>query len=105
MRPFYRRHLTAEERSGPWAKLFREAQTLHAASADPNSEEVLELAHRWLALSRATTGGDVELSAKYAVAYTEALNDPSVAPNLPLSGDLLNWFGPAMARARTEQGQ
>ena len=104
-RPFYDRHLTPEERSGPWQKLFREAQSLFGAGADAHSDKVLNLALRWLGLASAANGGDLRLLTKYAAAYREALADPRVAPKLPLSRELLDWFGPALTRAAALRGE
>ena len=100
-RPFYNRHLTPEERSGRLGGLIKEAQALYAATADPGSDEVLDLARRWIDLSHAVTGDNDELRAKYAAAYKEALADPRVAPNLPLSRELLVWLSPALASAKS----
>jgi len=99
IQPFYKRHLTPEERRGQWGQLFDQARTLFEADTDATSDDVLELALRWLRLAHATTGGDRELRAKYSAAYTEALADPEVAPKLPLSRELLDWFAPALKRA------
>ncbi len=99
VRPFYERHLSLEERGGRWGILFREARELHAAGADAASDTVLDLACRWLSLSDAVSGGNRDISAKYAAAYREALADPQVAPKLPLSRELLIWFAPALAKA------
>ena len=104
-RPFYDRHLTPEERSGPWQKLFREAQDLFGGGADAHSDEVLNLALRWLGLASAADGGDQQLRAKYAAAYRDALADPHVAPKLPLSRELLEWFRPALTRAAALRGE
>lgn len=103
LRPFYDRHLSPDERGGAWAQLFREAQTLYDAGTDAGSDEVLDLARRWLALADAASGGRPELRSKYSDAYKEALADPNIAPKLPLSRELLAWFGPALHRARAER--
>ena len=104
-RAIYDRHLTPEEREAPWKPLFDEARKLFEAKADAASDDVLALAIRWLRLSYATTGGDRELRAKYSAAYTEALADPQVAPKLPLSRELLDWFAPALKRAAALHGK
>jgi hypothetical protein len=101
LRPFYQRH-GLNTRIGAWARLFREAQTLYEAGADPGSDAVLDLARRWHALSYLTDGGDPQLRAKYAAAYREALDDPQIAPKLPLSRELLAWFAPALKRVEVE---
>jgi hypothetical protein len=97
--PFYARHLSPEERGGQWTILFQDVRELHSSGADAASDRVLDLAQRWLSLSDAVDGGDPELRAKHAAAYREALADPAVAPKLPLSRELLAWFGPALAKA------
>jgi len=103
LQPFYeRRGLNTQV--GAWGRLFREARTLYEAGGDPASDDVLDLARRWNALAYLTDGGDPELRAKYAAAYREALDDPQIAPKLPLSRDLLRWLGPALERATSERG-
>lgn len=104
-RAFYERHLGPEERGGPWRPLFDEARKLFEAKADATSDDVLALAIRWLRLAHTTTGGNRELRAKYSAAYTEALADPQVAPKLPLSRELLDWFAPALKRAAALSGK
>ena len=99
VRPFYERHLTAEERGGKWTGLFDEAKN------DASSDEVLDLAVRWLNLADATTGGGSDLRAKHAAACREALADPEVAPKLPLSRGLLDWFAPALKKAAVLRGE
>jgi hypothetical protein len=98
-RPYYERYLTPEERGGQWARLFDRARTLFETKTDATSDDLLELALRWVKLADATTGGDRELRVKYAAAYRDALADPKVAPKLPLSRELLDWFAPALKRA------
>jgi hypothetical protein len=105
-RPFYERYLTHEERGGgQWARLFDQARTLFETNTDATCDDVLELALRWLRLADATSGGDRELRAKYAAAYRDALADPKVAPKLPLSRELLDWFAPALKRAAALRGE
>lgn len=102
-RPFYERHLSPAERGGRWTLLFQEARDLYGAGAEASSDKVLDLAHRWLGLSEAVNGGNVELRKKHSAAYREALADPQVAPKLPLSRELLQWFGPALAKASSQR--
>lgn len=98
-RPIYERHLTPEERAGPWAALIREVRGLYSAGADAASDEALDLADRWLSLYGAINGNSPELRAKHAAAYREALSDPQIAPKMPLSSELVAWFGPALSKA------
>ena len=98
-RPFYEKHLTQEERGVQWSVLFGEARSLYGASADASSDRVLDLAHRWVDLSIATTGGNPDIRVKSAAAYSDALSDPQIAPKLPLSQGLLAWFAPALTAA------
>ncbi len=103
MRPFYARHLTPDEQSGPWMPLFMEARALHAAGAPPDSDEVMDLARRWVALSLAINGSEDGLRERYAAAYKEALADPQIGPKLPLSREVLEYLAPVLARAKSER--
>lgn len=103
LQPYYERH-GLNSRVGAWGRLFREAQTLYETGTDSASDDVLDLARRWTALSYLTDDGDPQLRAKYAAAYREALANPQIAPKLPLSRELLQWLAPALERANSERG-
>jgi DNA-binding transcriptional MerR regulator len=109
--PIYERHMTEDDRRIPgkmiaarWDELFAEANRLFEAHADPQSDDVLNLARRWMDLVELFTGDDLELRKKYTAAYQEALGEPDLAPHLPLSREVMDYLLPAFGRVHKERG-
>ena len=72
--------------SQAWEQLFEEARTLQAAGDDA-SPRACALVRRWNEMLSHFTRGDPEVTRKSQQVWTEALQDPAVAPRLPLQPD------------------
>ena len=81
-----------------WAQLIAEAERLRAEGVDPSDARVQPLAARWRELVERFTGGDPGIAASLKAMYeTEG---PERASRGALSGELMEWMGRAMGRAR-----
>jgi DNA-binding transcriptional MerR regulator len=79
-----------------WEEIIAQAKSL--VGTEPGAPAALEVARRWRALVRVSTGGDMSITAKMSEAWREALADPDVAPVLPFSAEVWTFVGQAMSR-------
>jgi hypothetical protein len=66
---------------------------------DPGSPAAMDLARRWKGLIEEFTGGDEAVLGKLRGVWNEAFSDPSLAPKLPISRELMGFVSQAMAAA------
>lgn len=111
-KPLYERHFTREDvmvpavvRRAKWQALFDEANRLYASGVEGGSAEIADLARRWIDRSWETSGRDFEYKRKSARVYQEALDDPAIAPKLPLSREVLAFLEKPLERAARERLQ
>lgn len=76
-----------------WDALIAEAKSL--AGGDPSAPKAVDLARRWKAMVRRSTGGDTELKAKMGNVWKDAMADPKVAPALPFGPEVMAFIGAA----------
>ena len=81
-----------------WDALIAEGKALQA-KGDPGSPEAMDLATRWMAQVERFTGGDPAVNAKVGAMWKEALADPSTAPRMPMTPELMGFVGEAYRRA------
>ena len=79
-----------------WNKLFEAAKVSAAANTDPASPEAQKLARQWKALIEQFTGGDDGLLQKVRAVWKEAMNDPKIAPVIPLTPEVSVFMGKAL---------
>jgi hypothetical protein len=79
-----------------WNEVFEEAKALAAADADPAAPHAQDLARRWNALIEQFTGGDPSLRQKVRAVWKDAMNDPKVAPVIPLTPQVFAFMGKAL---------
>jgi MerR family transcriptional regulator, thiopeptide resistance regulator len=99
MMDYYRRHLgeAALSRLKPgdpalWSGLVAELKTLTATEAAPESPTAQDFLRRWIAASHAVSGGDPEVDARAQAAWTEAMEDPAHAADLPIGKAELDYL-------------
>lgn len=83
-----------------WNELFDKAKAMAAAQADPAAPEAQDLARRWNALIEKFTGGDQGLREKVRAVWKEAMNDPDIAPVIPLTPQVSAFMGKALKRLK-----
>ncbi len=115
MKPFSDKHFTAEDAeklrqrkfdqpaiTAQWNELFEKAKTLAAADVDPAAPEAQDLARRWNGLIEQFTGGDADLRHKVGAVWKDAMNDPKVAPVIPLTPEVATFMGKALEHMKTQ---
>ncbi len=83
-----------------WEKLIAKAKSL--LGSDPGAPEAQDVARRWRALARLSTGGDPALYAKMAQVWRDSLANRDVAPTLPFSPEVWAFVGQAMTKLAPE---
>lgn len=109
MKPISDKYFTAEDAeklrqrkydqpaiTAQWNELFEKAKALAAADADPGAPDAQNLARRWNALIEQFTGGDNGLRQKVRAVWKDAMNDPNVAPVIPLTPQVSAFMGKAL---------
>jgi DNA-binding transcriptional MerR regulator len=109
MKPISDKYFTAEDAeklrrrkfdqpaiTSQWNELFEQAKALAAADADPAAPDAQDLARRWNALIEQFTGGDQVLRQKVRAVWKDAMNDPKVAPVIPLTPQVSAFMGKAL---------
>ena len=81
-----------------WDALISEAKYL-TKIGNPASPEAADLARRWRAMIDRFTGGDSELFSRAGAVWKDALTNPAVTPNLPLTAEIFAFIGKAMVAA------
>ena len=76
-----------------WDALIAEAKTL--VGTDPSAPKAVDLAQRWKAMVRRSTGGDAELKTKIGNVWNDAMADPKLAPQLPFGPEVMAFIGAA----------
>jgi DNA-binding transcriptional MerR regulator len=114
MKPFSDKYFTAEDAeklrqrkydqpaiTAQWNELFEKAKALAAAGADPAAPDAQNLARRWNALIEQFTGGDLALRQKVRAVWKDAMNDPKVAPVIPLTPQVSAFMGKALEHLKS----
>lgn len=116
LKPAVDRHFSAEEQqrlaantpyfdqeqvSREWDSLIAEAKAL-AVTGDPASPEAKDLARRWFAQIERFTGGDPDVTARLGRVWSESMQDPAAAKDLPLTPELMAFVGAARRAATGE---
>jgi len=91
-----------EQVSREWDDLIAEAKALHE-KGDPESPAAKNLARRWFAQIARFTGGDPAVTAKLGKVWSESMRDPALAPQLPMTPELMAFVGAAKRAADAEQ--
>jgi len=113
MKPISDKYFTAEDAeklrqrkydqpaiTAQWNEVFESAKALVAADADPAAPAAQDLARRWNALIVQFTGGDDGLRQKVRAVWKDAMNDPNVAPVIPLTPQVSAFMGRALAHLK-----
>ncbi len=121
--PLWKKHLTASEIdelkarkmgalesfggdqeavAAAWYDLIRDCNT-EMEKGDSGSPEAAALVRRWKVLQDAFTGADPILTAKTGAVWQEALNDPVVAPQLPMTKALWDFMADASRRLKASE--
>lgn len=86
-----------------WEALIAEAKAV-MSKGDPTSPEAADIVRRWKALQDRSTGGDPEVTAKFAAMWRDALTDPDNAGKLPIDLQLWNFFSSVSAALKAAGG-
>jgi hypothetical protein len=71
------------------------------AKGDPGSPGAAALVRRWKVLQDGFTGADPVLTSKTGVIWQEALSDPAMAPQLPMSKAVWDFMAEAGRRLKS----
>ncbi len=82
-----------------WSDLISDADA-EMAKGDSGSPEAAALVRRWKVLQDAFTGADPVLTAKTGAIWQEALSDPAMAPQLPMTKALWEFMAEASRRLK-----
>ena len=89
----------AAEQGQGWAAFYADLEPV-MARGDPLSEEAFALARRMAALINMQTRGDQELWNRASRFWREAVNDPKIAPNLPMKKAHYDFIGITLQELR-----
>lgn len=84
-----------------WDGLIAEAKALMAKD-DVTSPAAQDVARRWKAQVAAFSGGNPDMARKAAAVWKDAMADPSSAPRLPMTPDLMAFMSRAIANLKAE---
>ena len=87
------------EQSRGWTAFYAELDPI-MARGDPLAEDALALVRRMAALIRQTTRGDQHLWNRASQFWREAVNDPKIAPSLPMKKEHYEFVGKVMTELR-----
>ncbi len=85
-----------------WSDLISDADA-EMAKGDPGSSKAAALVRRWKVLQDAFTGADPALTAKTGAIWQEALSDPAMAPQLPMTKALWDFMAEAGRRLKASE--
>jgi DNA-binding transcriptional MerR regulator len=85
-----------------WYDLIRDCNA-EMSKGDPGSPAAVALVRRWKVLQDAFTGGDPALTAKTGAIWQEALSDPAMAPQLPMTKALWDFMAEAGRRLKASE--
>lgn len=110
--PIIARHFTPEERAAlarkkhdnpeavaAWNGLIAEAKAL-MSKGDRDSPELLDLARRWKAMLDRFTASNPAMAEKAKAVWRDAWADPDRAANLPLTPEVMEFMGRAVAKLK-----
>jgi DNA-binding transcriptional MerR regulator len=113
MKPISDKYFTAEDAeklrqrkydqpaiTAQWNELLDKAKAMAATQSDPAAPEAQDLARRWNALVEQFTGGDQGLREKVRAVWKEAMNDPDIAPVIPLTPQVSTFMSKALERLK-----
>ena len=83
-----------------WEEVIAKAKSL--VGSDPGAPDALDVAQRWRALARRSTGEDPALYAKMAQVWRDSLASLDVAPTLPFGPEVWAFVGQAMSHLGPE---
>ena len=96
-----RSHAEGEAGQAAWGALITEAKVALINGLDPASPAGMDLAVRWMALTKRFTGGDPAVNMKVKTVWQEAFRDPDFRARSPVSPEMMDFIRSAFGYAVT----